>query len=128
MVTALDLVLSSADHAGSATNGQPGIMPSTEEKWKPASRDIEPQGGFPHVHDSLDQLRPAGSGPVAPGANPAPNADLETYQSLRAKAGRDPAAHIRMALWCEQHGLNAEKLKHLALAVLKDPQNTMRGD
>ena len=44
---------------------------------------------------------------------------------MQAKASRDPAAHIRMALWCEQHGLNAEKLKHLALAVLKDPQNTL---
>ena len=44
---------------------------------------------------------------------------------MQAKAGRDPAAQIRMALWCEQHGLNAEKVKHLALAVLKDPQNTM---
>ena len=60
-----------------------------------------------------------------PCANPAPNADLATYQSMQAKAGRDPAAHIRMALWCEQHGLNAEKMKHLALAVLKDPQNTL---
>jgi len=60
-----------------------------------------------------------------PRANPAPNADLEAYQSMQAKAGRDPAAHIRMALWCEQHGLNAEKMKHLALAVLRDPQNTM---
>jgi hypothetical protein len=60
-----------------------------------------------------------------PRANPAPNADLETYQSMQARAGRDPAAHIRMALWCEQHGLNAEKMKHLALAVLRDPQNTM---
>ena len=96
-----------------------------KRKRKPASRDLEPQGGFPDVHDSFDQLRPAGSGPVAPSRNPAPNADLETYQSMQAKAGRDPAAHIRMALWCEQHGLNAEKLKHLSLAVLKDPQNTL---
>jgi len=55
----------------------------------------------------------------------ASNADLETYQSMQAKAGRDPAAHVRMALWCEQHGLNAEKMKHLALAVLRDPQNTL---
>ncbi len=58
-------------------------------------------------------------------AGPAPNADLETYQAIQAKAGRDPAAHIRMALWCEQHGLKAERMKHLALAILKDPQNAM---
>jgi hypothetical protein len=35
---------------------------------------------------------------------------------------RDPAAHVRLALWCEAHGLKAEKLRHLALAVLIDPK------
>ena len=44
---------------------------------------------------------------------------------MQSRTGREPAAHIRMALWCEQHGLNAEKMKHLALAVLNDPQNTL---
>jgi hypothetical protein len=50
------------------------------------------------------------------------------YEAARARAGRDPAAHVRLALWCEAHGLSSEKLKHLALAMLNDPKNaTARG-
>ena len=50
------------------------------------------------------------------------------YEAARARAGHDPAAHVRLALWCEAHGLSSEKLKHLALAVLNDPKNaTARG-
>jgi hypothetical protein len=30
---------------------------------------------------------------------------------------------LRLALWCEAHGLNAEKVRHLAAAVLADPAN-----
>src|SRR4051812_28802866 len=53
---------------------------------------------------------------------------LADYESARAQAGRDPDAHVRLALWCETNGLPAEKLKHLALAVLNDPKNaTARG-
>ena len=48
-------------------------------------------------------------------------ADLETYQAARANAGRDPDANVRLALWCEAHGLDAERLKHLSLAALADP-------
>jgi hypothetical protein len=60
-------------------------------------------------------------------AAPSP-ADLEAYESARQDVGRDPAAHIRLALWCEAHGLRAEEQKHLALAVLLDPANpTARG-
>jgi hypothetical protein len=44
--------------------------------------------------------------------------DLETYQALRAKAGKDAQAQVKLALWCEAHGLNYERLKHLAQAVL----------
>ena len=55
-------------------SGQLVSVPSSVEKRKrkSASRDIEPQGGFPHVHDSFDQLRPAGSGAVAPARQPGP--------------------------------------------------------
>jgi hypothetical protein len=50
------------------------------------------------------------------------------YEAARARAGRDPAAHVRLALWCEAHGLSSEKLKHLALALLNEPKNaTARG-
>src|SRR5439155_11458604 len=43
-------------------------------------------------------------------------------------AGRDADAHVKLALWCETHGLEAERLEHLALAVLADPSHaTARG-
>jgi len=58
---------------------------------------------------------------------PAP-ADLSAYQEAQRRAGRDAESQVRLALWCEAHGLSAERVKHLALAVLKDPRNaTARG-
>src|SRR3954471_20097451 len=64
--------------------------------------------------------------PAAPAA-PSPE-DLAAYQAAQAQAGRDADAHLRLALWCESHGLNAERLKQLALAVLLDPGHaTARG-
>jgi hypothetical protein len=57
--------------------------------------------------------------PTAPD-DPAPDARA-AYLDARSKAGRDADAQVRLALWCEQHGLPAERLKHLALAVLADP-------
>ncbi len=56
-------------------------------------------------------------------SNPADPADLAAYEAAQAKAGRDARAHVRLALWCESHGLNAERMKHLAMAVLYDPSN-----
>ena len=50
--------------------------------------------------------------------------DLTGYQA-RKKAGRDAKAQVRLALWCEAHGLTAERLKHLSLAVLYDPANAL---
>lgn len=32
---------------------------------------------------------------------------------------------MKLALWCEAHGLWAERFKHLTLATLSDPANTM---
>ena len=53
---------------------------------------------------------------------------MAAYEAARAKAGRDADAHVRLALWCESHGLEAERLKHLAIAVLADPSHaTARG-
>ena len=46
---------------------------------------------------------------------------MAAYEAARARAGRDADAHVRLALWCEAHGLEAERLKHLAIAVLTDP-------
>jgi hypothetical protein len=50
---------------------------------------------------------------------------LSSYQSARKEAGRDAQAHVRLALWCEAHGMSAERLKHLATAVLYDPSNVL---
>jgi len=64
---------------------------------------------------------PGGDQPSPPLAS----ADREAYLSAAAKAGRDPDAQVRLALWCEAHGFSAERIKHLGLAVLSDPSNTL---
>ena len=51
--------------------------------------------------------------------------DLANYQAAKSTAGHDVDAHVRLALWCEAHGLIAERIKHLSLAVLYDPSNTL---
>ena len=45
------------------------------------------------------------------------------YSAAAARAGRDAAAHFKLAVWCESHGMDAERLKHLALTLAIDPQN-----
>jgi Pretoxin HINT domain len=52
-------------------------------------------------------------------------ADRETYLTEKARAGRNPDANVRLALWCEAHGLEAERLKHLSLAALADPSHAV---
>jgi hypothetical protein len=51
--------------------------------------------------------------------------DMAAYREAAARAGRDAEAHVKLALWCEQHGLGAERTRHLALAVLTDPTNAL---
>jgi hypothetical protein len=51
--------------------------------------------------------------------------DLDTYEASAAKVGRDAAAHVRLALWCKAQGLEPQRQKHLALAVLNDPRNLL---
>ena len=60
---------------------------------------------------------------VAFGEAPSPETDLAGYSAAAAKVQRSPEAQVQLALWCEAHGLNAERLKHLALAVLLDPKD-----
>ena len=50
--------------------------------------------------------------------------DLAAYQEAATKAGNEANAHVKLALWCEAHGLTAERIKHLSLAILSDPSNT----
>ena len=49
--------------------------------------------------------------------------DMAAYQAAKAQAGRDADAQVKLALWCEAHGLSAERIKHLTLATLLDPSN-----
>lgn len=60
-----------------------------------------------------------------PGGPPPTPRDLETYEALRNKAGKDATAQVKLALWCEAHGLDAERLRHLSQAVLTDPGHAM---
>ena len=85
--------------------------PSTATSRRPASS----HGG--HADGSRDrpELRPAVRRPVLDLGGP------EAYQAARAGVGRDPDAQVRLALWCEAHGLEAERIKHLSLAALADP-------
>jgi hypothetical protein len=45
------------------------------------------------------------------------------YEGALDRAGRGPDARVDLALWCEANGLSAERVKHLAAAVLADPAN-----
>jgi hypothetical protein len=65
---------------------------------------------------------------VQVGDPPAKSHDFQTYEALKAKAAKDPQAQVKLALWCEAHAMNGERVKHLAQAVLSDPKNvTARG-
>ena len=52
-------------------------------------------------------------------------ADLSAYNKAAGTAGKSADAHVRLALWCEAHHLNAERMKQLALAVLYQPSNVL---
>ncbi len=43
--------------------------------------------------------------------------ELSAYQAAAAKAGRDAVAHVRLASWCEIHGMQVERHKHLGIAL-----------
>ena len=60
---------------------------------------------------------------LADGGKPAEPtaADRAAYEAAAAKAGKNAAAHVQLALWCEAHGLSAERIKHLNLAVVARP-------
>jgi hypothetical protein len=58
-----------------------------------------------------------------PAANPV--ADRAVYEKAVKDAGRDAGAQVRLALWCEARGLSAERMKHLAMAVLYNPSHAL---
>ncbi len=63
------------------------------------------------------------------GEDPAPavsrQTDLTAYESAKAMAGENADAHARLALWCEAHGLTAERVQQLAAAVKLDPTHPL---
>jgi len=50
-------------------------------------------------------------------------ADRKIYEAIKVKAGQDPAALVKLSLWCEAHGLTAERGKHLMEAIGIEPGN-----
>ncbi len=51
--------------------------------------------------------------------------DRAAYETALKQAGHDARAQVRLALWCEPHGMTAERMKHLAAAVAQDPANAL---
>ena len=62
--------------------------------------------------------------PASTSASAAP-ADRKSYEAARGQAGRDASAQVRLALWCEAHGLTKERMQHLAQAAALDPRNAV---
>jgi hypothetical protein len=62
---------------------------------------------------------------AAPASTPAAPADLKAYEAARSQAGPDAHGQVRLALWCEAHGLTKERLEHLARAAALDPRNAL---
>jgi hypothetical protein len=69
-------------------------------------------------------LAGAGATPTD-GAPVQSNVDLSAYRAAANSAGQNADAQVRLALWCEAHGLTAERMKHLSVAVLRDPANAL---
>jgi hypothetical protein len=60
---------------------------------------------------------------LAAAGSPSNTPALAAYQQARENVGQDADAHVRLSLWCENHGLSSERLKHLTIAVLYDPSH-----
>lgn len=47
------------------------------------------------------------------------------YERAQQEAGQNPDANVKLALWCEKHGLRAERARHLAIALLAEPNHLL---
>ena len=64
--------------------------------------------------------------PGAKATPPPPAPALWTeYEARKARSGKGAAAEVELALWCEDHGLTAERRKHLTRAVLLEPNHVL---
>ena len=52
-----------------------------------------------------------------------PNDSEYEAASAAAEHQRDIGAHLKLAIWCETHGMDTERQKHLQSALSIDPQN-----
>ena len=53
------------------------------------------------------------------------SADKRSFETAKTEAGNDPAKLVKLALWCEQHGMRAEQRTVLDKVVTLDPKNAM---
>jgi hypothetical protein len=51
-----------------------------------------------------------------------PDEALAKYNEMKAKTPKTVAAHSKLAMWCEEHGLKAESYVHYAEVVRLDPR------
>ncbi len=51
--------------------------------------------------------------------------ELARYDAAQEKAAGNAAAQVKLALWCEAHGLAAERAEHLRKAIANDPSNVL---
>jgi hypothetical protein len=62
---------------------------------------------------------------AASGDQPTQTDSISEYRARARDVGRDADAHVRLALWCERNGLEPERVKHLAMAILSDPDHAL---
>ena len=62
---------------------------------------------------------------VTNGDEPAARPDdlITPYRAAAVKAGKDPDAHVRLALWCEAHGFIPERDRELAECLRLNPNH-----
>ncbi len=52
-------------------------------------------------------------------------ADRAEYEARKARTKNEPVALVKLALWCEEHGLTVERDAQLAEAIRIDPKNAV---
>jgi hypothetical protein len=60
---------------------------------------------------------------VPEGAKSANEGVFKEYEVAARSVGRSVDANLKLALWCEEHGLMPERERHLAMVVVADPNN-----
>jgi tetratricopeptide (TPR) repeat protein len=51
--------------------------------------------------------------------------ELARYDAASEKAAGNGAAQVKLALWCDAHGLATERAEHLRKAIANDPSNVL---